>query len=399
MPVDKPSLLSSLLSTFGDLEPDPDPWRPFMSRPHSDRELQIASQIRLACKEAGWSKPPAYLGIASGESVQQLLRNPTEALAAIEICRANKLRASTSLFQKPEEIPPPWDAGFTPKYERNLRLNLIALADAVGVDAGGLKNLESVGGWQGAGTNESIRCRAIMDLDLLAIQLSTPKPDEADSGDTPVSDEPQTQALDDGATETPQLSDSERFVFARDGDGYYIEGFGQNGHFKTTKGLDQIARLVHAPGKAIPMFELLGIRDPQILDDKHSQQPVFDHAALKDIKKTLKDLRTLLDEAEAVGDVEQADELRVKIGEIEASRAASVGLHGKSRNLNNPVDRMRTKIHGTLATAYKKLGSANPTMARLADHFDSSIRSQGDSYVYQPTNQPPPDWSPSKKSD
>jgi hypothetical protein len=58
----------------------------------------------------------------------------------------------------------------------------------------------------------------------------------------------------------PAESPRSSFMFAANGDGYFVAGFGEQGHVQKLKGFDQILRLIRTPGRPVPMIELAGGR-------------------------------------------------------------------------------------------------------------------------------------------
>ena len=61
----------------------------------------------------------------------------------------------------------------------------------------------------------------------------------------------------------------DQFVFAPDGDGFLVAGFGERGHFRKLKGYENLQSILQAAGEPVPIFRLLGIqRDPAILIDR-----------------------------------------------------------------------------------------------------------------------------------
>ena len=200
------------------------------------------------------------------------------------------------------------------------------------------------------------------------------------------------------STESNDTSGNE-YVFMRSGTGYLISGFNESGHVKNLKGFQQLAILLQSPGKPIPMTQLVGAdKDDRILADKQSSQPVLTEEAKQKIREQIRELNENLDKAKRDNDPGEADNIRKEIEKIEEHAKAAIGIGGKDRDLNNPIQKLRTKIHGTLKTAYKSLRDADPTMKELADHFEASISAEASCFIYRPTIQPTPNWSWSEKS-
>lgn len=173
------------------------------------------------------------------------------------------------------------------------------------------------------------------------------------------------------------------FEFRPDGDGYFVRGFGQQGHFtaKGAKGLHDIFRLVQSPGIPVPMLELDAEAGTKQLDgDSHSQQPVANSETRRDITATRTQLRADIENADS--ELER-DELRAELETLEAEAKKMYGLRGKARDLNNPNDGLRAKLLGRKNRACKTMKDSG--LSKLAEHLDSSIVSKGACLLYRST--------------
>jgi hypothetical protein len=115
------------------------------------------------------------------------------------------------------------------------------------------------------------------------------------------------------------------------------------------------------------------------------------------IKESGKELQRLMQErsqAEQTGDNDQYNRLEAAIKALSKSLKSMINNRGQSRDLNNPADKMRPRIQGTLGTACQKLRKA--ACVQLAEHFKNSISSETDSFVYRPGT-PCPAWRKSKQ--
>lgn len=172
------------------------------------------------------------------------------------------------------------------------------------------------------------------------------------------------------------------FVFRPDGDGYFLKGFGEQGHFtaKGAKGLHDLFRLVQTPRVPVPMLELdAGPGVNRAEGDGQSRQPVADGETFKQLAAKRKQLKA--DIASAGSDMERA-ELETELAELDETAKRMRGLNGKPRDLNNPNDGLRSTIHKRLKRVYDKLRKRMP---RLVEHFDLSCgASDGDCFVYKP---------------
>lgn len=195
------------------------------------------------------------------------------------------------------------------------------------------------------------------------------------------------------AAGTDQSSDESaaEFAFYLDGGVHVVAGFGQRGSFPANlKGFAQIHQLIRSPNVPVPMVELFGgVTDPRIAADAHSRQPISDNQALRELWNRSEALKGELERAITDNDTVEASHCREEIDAIEGQLKQATGIGGKARDLNNPADKLRGTIHGTIRRAIKKLREAQPVMNELADHFEGSISSEGAAYVYRPANTVP----------
>lgn len=225
-------------------------------------------------------------------------------------------------------------------------------------------------------------------------------------------DEPAPAAEgDDPPAKLKSEDDRAEFVFAPDGDGYYIRGFDESGRLsaKGCKGLHQLFKIIQTPGVAVPMTNLMGAgekmgRDVGRLRDKakraevdavhsgSSWQPTVTDEERKSIEADLRRTRAELEKAEAAGDTVEVEHCRQHINSVEAKRRSMLGMSGKARNINSEANRLRPSITPRLKAAYEKMREAKPPMTRLADHFEFSISAEGGGFIYRPAGDPPP-WS------
>ncbi len=182
--------------------------------------------------------------------------------------------------------------------------------------------------------------------------------------------------------------------FRPNGDGYDIT-FYESGHVSAfrCKGLHQIHRLIETPMVPVLMTELEGAR----LDDPHSRQDVADQDTLRDVAGKLREAKSELDRATASQnhDTIDVEHCRQEVEKWEDELGKLLGLRGQVRDLNNPYDKKRPKIWGTINTAKKRLREFGHS--ELADHLDGSIDSERAWFVYVPKLNPIPNWKTEKK--
>jgi hypothetical protein len=191
------------------------------------------------------------------------------------------------------------------------------------------------------------------------------------------------------------------FIFAPDGDGYFVAGFGASGHLtaKGCKGLHHVFRLLKTPEQPVPMAELGNFADDQrIQADRHSKQPAIDYDDLQKLRERLTDAKANHAKAKESGDTVDEQHCVEEIEHTEAAIRQLTKITGEPRDLNNPLDRMRSRIRGTLKGAFSAMRNAVPPMTALADHLEQAIRSEAGYFIYSAT--PPIQWQlekPEKK--
>jgi hypothetical protein len=180
-----------------------------------------------------------------------------------------------------------------------------------------------------------------------------------------------------------QLAEA-KFVFYPDGDGYFLRGFGQEGHVSATraKGLHDLYGLIQHPDKPVLMLVLdaaPGDKSDEL--SNRSRQPVADDQTFKQMASARKRLQARIAEAEY--DAER-EKLEAELFELERTAVSMYGINGNSRDLNDPTSRLRPKILKRLRTAYTYLRNAN--LDELAKHFEIAVSSVSNSIVYRPAN-------------
>jgi hypothetical protein len=198
-----------------------------------------------------------------------------------------------------------------------------------------------------------------------------------------------------------------RFLFARDGDGYAIEGFGEHGHFKKLKGFEYIEALLKEAGKPVPMVQLvregLGeIPSEDSLEDEErsavsltgsTRHPVWDQQTWDDVNAKQRELDSDLESARKGGNQAEIDELEKEKGKLDGFANATTRAFGRGRDMSFDSDRLRSRIKMALNKAYKELRESS--LPVLADHFQKAIAADGPTYKYGPV--PVPEWRFSEK--
>jgi hypothetical protein len=218
-----------------------------------------------------------------------------------------------------------------------------------------------------------------------------------------------------GAAAQPPSPPSPEWVFARDGDGYFIKAFGNSGHFKNTKGFKQLEKLLLNIGKPVLMTELASDNRPgqsvsasqieQVMGegasgdddgrtwhvDGTTQDDAYDKDGLKNIHVELLRLGEEIDNAKCNCDTAEVERLTAERQELQDQLKRDTNFKGKPRGMSSGIDKLRAAINGTLKGAYEKLRSSKPALSELAEHLYGNIGAEGPTYIYYPKPRPP--WS------
>jgi len=186
------------------------------------------------------------------------------------------------------------------------------------------------------------------------------------------------------------------YVFCPTGDGYFISGFGESGTLsaKTCKGLRQLHRIIKAGEPGELMVALVGrgnTSDIRNGADAHSRQPIADDVMLAEIRAKLQTAMAEQDKATRSGDTVEIELCREEIDKWKDEFKRVTGLGGKPRDLNSIANKLRPTITATLKRAYAAMRNATPPMAILAEHFELSVKSEGQTFVYH-SPQPGISW-------
>jgi hypothetical protein len=182
------------------------------------------------------------------------------------------------------------------------------------------------------------------------------------------------------------------WVFARDGNGFWVAGCSERGHVNGLVGFRHIESLLQQAGKPTSMVTLVGdggADESQI--EPQSRQPAVDRVGRDRIRDQLREYDEQIAEAERSGRAGEVAMLRDEKEALSRSLLADLGLGGQPRDINSRVGKLRPRIHAALRRAYAALRKAQPPLSRLADHFELSIRSEGVAFIYAPESLPA--WS------
>jgi tetratricopeptide (TPR) repeat protein len=173
--------------------------------------------------------------------------------------------------------------------------------------------------------------------------------------------------------------------FHRTGDSWEIDFARRAVRLSHTRGLSDLAFLLARPHQAVSVIELSA--DNPNLASGGRGAPALDERARREIRARLHELDDMVAEAEANNDLERAAAARDARQELAEAVTRDLGLGGRSRQVDDPVERARktvsTRIRRTIAT----VGRAHPELGR---HLERSIDT-GSWCAYRPAE--PVDWN------
>ena len=191
-----------------------------------------------------------------------------------------------------------------------------------------------------------------------------------------------------GSAEGESREDADTgFHFICSGDGYDITAFGQHGHFSLL-GFEYLAELIANAGTPVRLRDL--IDKSGIVREQHSRQRAVDREGHKDIERKVREYQEAIASAERKGSEGEKKVLEDELAELLASQAKSMRIGRQYRDLNNPVDKQRSRIQMALKRAREALRNANPPMDKLADHFETTIDVDMGTISYK--HDPPIKW-------
>lgn len=145
-------------------------------------------------------------------------------------------------------------------------------------------------------------------------------------------------------------------------------------------GMDQLVRLLVAPGTERTAIELAGAGHRGELAVHRDLGPALDARAKREYRQRIADLQADIDEAEDHHDIERAARGRVELDMLLDELRAAVGLGGRDRPQGSGNERARINVTRSLRRAIAAIGNAVP---ELGGHLDVSVRT-GHHCAYSP---------------
>ncbi len=132
-----------------------------------------------------------------------------------------------------------------------------------------------------------------------------------------------------------------------------------------TKGLGDLARLLAAPDREIPAFELIGGAV-----EATDTGAVLDGPARREYEQRLRELHDEIAEAEDDNDLGRAGLLTEEFDALVEQLTTAVGLGGRGRRAGSNAERARTAVTRRIRNAISHLADVHPELGR---HLDVSI--------------------------
>jgi tetratricopeptide (TPR) repeat protein len=164
---------------------------------------------------------------------------------------------------------------------------------------------------------------------------------------------------------TPAARPPERASLSLEGDTWAVEFGGRSVHVRDSKGLRDIAVLLERPGTDVHVVELTSV----VLTS--AQGPTIDAAAVAAYRSRLADLEEELTEADDHHDVERSARLSRERDFIVAELVGGIGLGGRARRLDDPVERARKAVRARVRDCIDRVIEVDPALGR---HLENSVR-------------------------
>ena len=155
------------------------------------------------------------------------------------------------------------------------------------------------------------------------------------------------------------------FAMGLDGDIRIVHFGGASVSLKDNKGLQILARLISTPDKDIHVLDLVGSAASTAAGDAG---PQLDDKARIEYQQRVSELQEGLEEAQALGDLGQADALREELDFITRELSRAYGLGGRERKAGSAAERARVNVRRRLKDAIERIGQQLPDAARYLEN-------------------------------
>lgn len=171
-------------------------------------------------------------------------------------------------------------------------------------------------------------------------------------------------------------------TFRREGDSWLLIYAGRSARLRDSKGLYDIAALLAAAGREIHVADLVAF--PQrggrrlaprgeggIFATTSRGGDILDARARSAYRARLVELQDDLDEAERREDSERVSRARAEMDAVSAELASALGLGGRPRRSDDPVERARKAVSERVRYALRRIDRQHRELAR---HLEVSIK-------------------------
>ena len=157
----------------------------------------------------------------------------------------------------------------------------------------------------------------------------------------------------------------QRNHFKANGDLVDIRFEGESIHLVRMKGLTDLAKMLQQPRKNFHCSELMGTGV--------TESPVFafDEKAKRVYREKILELQGEIKASEDNNDLGRAADLQTQYDQLVEHLSSSLGLGGRSRKLNDSLDKTRSAVTWRIREAIKKIEKSHPGLGR---HLHSSIK-------------------------
>ncbi len=174
-------------------------------------------------------------------------------------------------------------------------------------------------------------------------------------------------------------------LFRRDGEFWTVGYGGRVLRLRDSKGMQQLALLLHEPGREWHALDLLGAGGA---GERPTTEEVLDREARAAYGRRLSELRDDLAEAERFHDLGRASSAREEIDALSRELARAVGLGGRGRRTAGAAERGRVNVARTIRLALQRIDAEHPSLGRL---LARTIRT-GAFCSYVPDPERPIEW-------
>jgi tetratricopeptide (TPR) repeat protein len=149
--------------------------------------------------------------------------------------------------------------------------------------------------------------------------------------------------------------------FRREGRYWHVRLGGRAVVVPHNVGMEYLAQLVERPGVGIAAVELAS---RHTLRYRGGSEPVLDERAKAAYRRSIEELRSEVDDAEACADLERAARARADLDRFLEELARATGFGGRSRSFVGNAERARTSVNKAIKRALATISEADPALGR-----------------------------------